>query len=344
MESPTPAPAPTSDTPTISAEVAAATGDDFAAFDHAHQSTQQGKPLPRVDAPELVKPEAPAADGTPAPERALSKRQEEANARTRTAVEAATADLRAEVERLKASTAAPRQEPPKTDDAKADAERKAPRFQSMAEWAQTHPEGSLDDYLEDRDAYREQVRETAERTRQTDETRAKYLTERGQEYGERLQKAHQADPDIASKIAPQILAARPKSGLAPGERVTFANLVAETGLFSPDPAALYRYLTEHQNEAARLASSPSEDLALRALAQLDGRLSAGTVTATATTSPAAAEHAAARPDTITKAPAPIRQVTGSSVSDPLASALARDDFSAFDRIDTAARLARRGAA
>ncbi len=347
MESATPALAPTSETPTISAEVAAAAGDDFSAFDHAHQSTKQGKPLPRVEAPEPPATTDQPAGTAAAPERTLSKRQEEANARTRAAVDAATADLRAEVERLKASTAAPHREPaaPKPEPAPTEPEYR--RFLAMPASPKLTDFDSVEEHAAAMSFFIAKTlraeEQTAERTRLTDETRAKYLTERGQEYGERLLKAKEADPDIASKIAPQILAARPKSGLAAGERVTFANLVAETGLFSPDPGLLYRYLTEHADEAARIASSPSEDLALRALAQLDGRLSAGTVTTTATP-PAAAESAAARPDTITKAPAPARQVTGTSVSDPLASALARDDFSSFDRIDTAARLARRGAA
>lgn len=332
------APAPTPEPTTISAAVDAASRDDFAAFDAAHLSEKRGETAPRVE----VKPAAPAE-----PERTLSKRQEAANDRTRAAVEQATADLRAENARLKALTesAAPRREEPA-----------APPIQKTPEWKRymampDAPKLAEFDSVEEHaiaaalfiNETRDRERSADASARHTDEQRAKFLTEHGQQYGDRLQKAKEADPDIASKIAPPLLQARPLSALAPTDARTFANCVAETALFSEDPAGLYVYLTAHPEEATKIASAQTEQQALHALARLDGRLTAGRVPATPAAVPSPAAETVARPSTITAAPPPVQTPAKTGVStDPKASALARDDFAAFDRIDQQERAARRG--
>lgn len=342
---------PAESTPvTISATLDAASRGDFSAFDTASTAAQRGKPLPSVEATEP--PPAPAAPA----ERTLSKRQEEANNRTRAAVDAATADLRAELDRVKAQLSAPPARPVEQPAAPA-----APAAPTVAEWkrlASLPDAPKLADFesVEEHTAamsffiattIRSEEQATA-RERQTDESRAKFLTERGQEYGSRLSAAREADPDIVSKIAPAIMAARPLSGLSDAERsrATFANLVAETGLFSEDPAGLYVHLTANPADAQRIASLPSQDAALRALAQLDGRLTAGRAPAApGPESRTAAPAAAAPPSTITAAPPPPPTVTrAGSTADPSKSALARGDFAAFDRIEMDKKRARHSAA
>lgn len=341
---------PAESTPvTISATLDAASRGDFSAFDTASTAAQRGKPLPSVEATEQAAPASPA----PA-ERTLSKRQEEANNRTRAAVDAATADLRAELDRVKAQLSAPPARPVEQPAAPA-----APAAPTVAEWkrlASLPDAPKLADFesVEEHTAamsffiattIRSEEQATA-RERQTDESRAKFLTERGQEYGSRLSAAREADPDIVSKIAPAIMAARPLSGLSNGEHVTFANLVAETGLFSEDPAGLYVHLTANPADAQRIAALPSQDAALRALAQLDGRLTAGRATAApGPESRTAAPAAAAPPSTITAAPPPPPTVTrAGSTADPQKAALARGDFGTFDRIEMEKKRARHSAA
>src|SRR5438105_4829496 len=95
---------------------AIATGDQTA-FREARRAVQSGKPLP--DVPITEEPDQPADSPAAAPvaePEKLSRREREqqaANERTRKAVEAATADVRAEVARLTAALASAKLEPPK---------------------------------------------------------------------------------------------------------------------------------------------------------------------------------------------------------------------------------------
>lgn len=333
------APAPTPEPTTISAAVDAASRDDFSAFDAAESAKARGETVARVE----VKPDAPV---TPAePERTLSKRQEAANDRTRAAVEQATADLRAENARLKALTeAAPRREEPAAPPAQKTPEWK--RYMAMPEAPKLAEFDSVEEHAIAAALFitdiRDQERQADARGRETDAQRAKFLDDSGQQYADRLIKAKEADPDIVSKIDPQILHALPASALPAGQAPKLANLIADTGLFSEDPAGLYAYLSANPDELRRIGALPTAQHAQRALAQLDGRLSAGRVPTTpaAVSSPAAS---AARPSTITAAPPPVQTPAKTGVTtNPMASALANDDFAAFNRIDQADRTARRG--
>lgn len=99
-----PAALPESAPATISASLAAANKGDFSAFDKAHLAARRGAPLPDVpqapDAAQTIDPTTPGETAAP-PERTLSRRQEQLNAAAQKAVERATADLRAENDRLK---------------------------------------------------------------------------------------------------------------------------------------------------------------------------------------------------------------------------------------------------
>lgn len=332
------APAPTPEPTTISAAVDAASRDDFAAFDAAHLSEKRGDTAARVE----VKPDAPAPPAEP--ERTLSKRQEAANDRTRAAVEQATADLRAELDRVKAQLAAPKTTEPAAPPAQKTPEYRRylamPEAPKLADFESVEEHAAAMSFFVAKTMRAEELADAQHRD--TDAQRAKFLDDSGQQYADRLIKAKEADPDIVSKIDPQILHALPVSALPDGAPRKVSNLIAETGLFSEDPAGFYAYLSANPDELRRIAAMPSEAHAQRALAQLDGRLSAGRASA----APAAVSSTAAtaaRPSTITAAPPPVQSPAKTGVtSDPKASALARDDFAAFDRIDQAERASRRG--
>lgn len=91
----TPADAPAETPQTQSATSAAVAQNDFLAVDEALRAESRGTPLPPV--PVVAKDDAKGAD---TPERELSKRQQKANEATQAAVTRATADLKAENERL----------------------------------------------------------------------------------------------------------------------------------------------------------------------------------------------------------------------------------------------------
>lgn len=342
---------PAESTPaTISATLDAANRGDFSAFDAADSAAKRGKPLPTVE--HDTEPAAPAS-AAPA-ERTLSKRQEEANDRTRKAVEAATADLRAELDRVKAQIAAPAKSPEPVATPPAAKTPEWKRYMAMPDAPKLEEFDSVAEHTAAMALFITETRDTERATdaqnRQTDESRAKFLDDAGQKFGERIQEAVKADPDFRSKIAATLLEARPYSGLSDDEqpKATLANLAAETALFSKDPFGLYTYLTSHREVAEQIASLPSKDHALRALAQLDGELTAGrsaaTAPATDVLTPPAAPRAAV-PSTVTAAPPPVTTVSrAGSTADPQKAALARGDFGAFDRIEMDKKRAQRGAA
>lgn len=332
---------------TVSATRDAATRGDLSAFERADAASRTGNPLPAVE----VKPDAPAAPVTPAAttpaapvtdpaappaEPTLSKRQQDANERTRRAVDAATADLRAEIERLKAG------QPP--------AAPAATPTPAEPEWKRysAHPDAPQ---LEDFDSVGEHAAAMAlfvnrqmasEQTQATQQQqRDAFLRTRAQSFGENLRQASDADPDFASKIPPEVLTARPLSAMTPAERPTFANVVAEAAFRSDNPAAFLQYLHANPASVAEIAKLPSIDWALVALARLDGRIS-GAPAAPAATPPAApAVPAAPVPSPISAAPPPPPTLSTNTSADPKAAALARGDFAAFDAIEQQERLAKR---
>lgn len=333
---------------TISATRAAANSGDLTAFLEADTSARAGKPLAPVA---VAKPADAAVVEAPAESRAVSKRQQDTNDRIREAVERATAETRAELARLRAEFT------PKPAPAPADTPT------TVAEWKRIHalpdaPKLTDFDTVEEHSAamayFVHQTlnteRATADRQRQSRDADLTALATEGQSYGERMQKAAQADPDLKTKIAPELHDAYPISAYPvdprSGQRVdprtgqpvalTFKNAIAEVGLRSESPAALYVYLSEHKDEAKRI-SSLHPDRAMEALQRLDGRLSAGSP-------PAPQRSASPAPSTITAAPPPPPSVSsqaGSSV-DPQATALARGDFAAFDQLEMDKERKRRG--
>src|SRR3989442_13142458 len=104
------APAPSAEpvaAPTQTAVEAAVVSGDFGSFKEAGRAERVNKPLP--DVPLEVPSDPPTAKAAtpapvaPAPERTLSKRQQDINDRIREAVERATADKDAEIARLRTS-------------------------------------------------------------------------------------------------------------------------------------------------------------------------------------------------------------------------------------------------
>jgi hypothetical protein len=144
------------------------------------------------------------------------------------------------------------------------------RFPPLTEWVQRHPNGSLDDYMDARDAWRDD--QSVKRVQA--EARNRALAEQAQTFGARLQQAKATDPEIGRKLAPELVAAVPISGLPPGARPSFANLVAEIGLSSENPAALFLHLSANNSaEAHRITRHLHPSLWERELTRLDGRLS-----------------------------------------------------------------------
>jgi hypothetical protein len=364
-------PAAAAPPPTISAERAASDAGDFKAFDAAHVASRSGKPPARVEAP--VEPPAagavpaagvttdpaagaPGADGKPlaqaAPLSRKEREQAEANDRVRKAVEAATTDLQREIAALRAKVTDPaRREPQAPPSAAATWQETIERpdartaLLSEAEYFAKYPDAPYSAYARYATAHDRGRESLVSQAREAQAAQARELEAKGKTYGERLAAAKAADPDIATKIPPALLTARPISGMArdergqPTEPVTFANVVAEVGLHSENPAALYTFLHANPAEADRISSLPPGQ-AWNALLRLDGRLSGPG--AIATPDPAAAA-AAALPETVSAAPPPVPRLDRpGSGGDAAVTALARGDFATFDRLEMDKARAKRG--
>lgn len=344
MEAQTPAaPAPsvevTPEVTTVSASVDAASRDDFSAFDAAELAAKKGTPLP------VVERAAPVAKDAPAP---VSKRQQAINESIREAVDRATADSRAEVDRLRAQLAAPKSAP-----VAAPVEVKPPvvpyadakRYASMPDAPKLEDFETIGDHAAAMSLFvfqkaSAEARETSQ-AEQHEQQRARFLSDVSQKYGEKLIAAREADPDFLSKIPPAIHEAMPLSGLPKGAPSTFANVAAEAALYSEDPATFYKYLHANRGEVDRIAQLPTDQW-LATLRWLDGRLSGSPVSGTAPIESPAAP--AVMPSTITSAPAPPQLVQKpGSTTDPQSAALKRDDFAAFDRIEQQKMRAKRSA-
>lgn len=341
--------------PTIqtAAHAAVATGNtsDYRA---ARRAERAGKPLSTVATPPaaLAPPAAAASDlAAPAPpaEPKLSRKdreQQEINDRIRSAVDRATADLRAEIARR---PAAPRSETP------APAPPAAPtvdEFPEIDEWA-ARPENagkSFKAYVKELNAFDRQQADTAAQSRATSEALTVAQQARVDTFVQRLTDTKTADPAFVSKLTPDVLALKPFSGLKPGEEGGPANVVTEQIYDSPIGPQVLLYLSQHPEELRRLTTVPAEIAAkpaavrshahiqyiVREFGKLEGRLEAASPAA-----PAAA--AVPTPKTLTDAPAaPAALGTRTTeVTDPKVAAIRNNDTRAYRTLRREERAAAR---
>lgn len=273
----TTAPAPSApietETETISAADQAVQNHDPIAYRAARHAERSGAPLApapaKVADPAPVDPSAPAAAAPPAP--VLSKKQQEANDRTRLAVESATADLQAENARLKAQLAPPKTAPAAVAPPADDPEPTYEQFATEADPFTAHMKALA--RWEGRQAYKaEQVKAQQDRHREDFYAAQERLDAEGL-------KAHS---DFADKLT-----ALAKSGVVWPADVSMAILRHEKG------AEL----------AYALASDP-------ALSQRVTLFDLGVLAASLATPPAVPPVVVATPKLVTDAPAPPTQLGG----------------------------------
>jgi len=355
LESPTvtPAPAPPTPPPTVPASVDAVTKGDYQAFHESEAATRIGTPkapvavapeLPKVEsaAPEQVQP--PVAPTAPT----LSKRQQDANERIRQAVERATADLRAENDRLRRGVAQPPAVEPQ-----AQREPEWKRFAAMPDAPKLADFESVEDHsaamaLFIADA-RHAERSAAEHSRSLSEQLTAAQVARVEAFGAQLEAAKVADPTFIDALTPEVRALKPFSALQPGEAAGPHNVVAEQVFDSPIAPQVLRHLSAHPGELARLTTMPPSILALPRAAQakahiqwivrefgkLEGQLES--------TTPEPQASTPASPISAAPPPLPVLTRAGSS-ADPKAAALAKGDFASFSALERADRAAKRRSA
>jgi len=271
------------------------------------------KPATEPPAPE--KPpvtEPPAAEQ---PTRTLSKRQQEANEATRRAVELATTDLRRELAALRAQL-----QPPAKPTAVPEADPEPDPTN-----VETYPNGQFDiKFVKDLASWqtRQDLKVHSERSalasRQNAEVAA--FAERATKSRELVQAAVKADPAILDDIDPALATLKPTLALAPGEGVTFGNLVADWLCSTDYPVELMKHLS-NRAEQDRLSN-----LSDAAFLREQGRIEASFA------KPAPASSASAPPaKVITEAPDPADTLGTRPIDQPdaLDSAIRAHDQTAY---------------
>lgn len=328
---PSPA-APVTPTPTPTPEQAAFEKRDFKGWQDARKAEQAGTPPPTpapVTPPvEAKKPEPPAA---PPPPKKISLTQDELNERTRRAVEAALRDAQAKPPAPSPAAAPPPPAPPPVE-----------KFPTIEDWSKTNPTGTLNDYLDARDTWRDERRTAAAKAQAEHQGRLTELKTRADQFREKVTTAIAADAEFVNKIPADVFAATPLSGLSreaiQAGKATFANVAAEAAFRSADPAKFLIHLHAHPDDVRRIAALPPGEWLVE-LAVLDRSLR--TASPPSKPAPPAAAPAPAPESTISAAPPPPPTVsTPGSTADPEADAFKRHDFKTWQAIKAAQRRAR----
>lgn len=318
-------------------EHATASG-DFGTFKKASAAERAGKPLPPVE----VKKDAPI-------ERVVSKRQQAINERIRTAVATATAEKDKEIAALKTPAPVAAAVPPPAAAAPAPTPTPAPPVVEK-DWKYyvglpTAPKLKDFDSVEEHAAAMSLfVNQTiAQEAREATAThqRNEAFKQDADRFTGSLQKAREADPELISKLPPEVLEAKPLRAFSfddiKGGKVSFASFIAEVAFRSDDAARFLTYLGANRAEGDRILKLPAGQW-IDALTRLDGRLSGSP---TPSSSPSVPAPTPAAPTVLTDMPAP-RATLGQRASvptDPAMAAAKTGDMGAFRAAMRAKRLA-----
>jgi len=315
---PTQTPAEPSRPATTASEQAVA-GKDFAAYQEAERAERSGKP--KTPAPPDPAPAAAAAPSEA--QRQISKQQQRTNDYERRIAEQA-----AEIARLRTP---PPAAAPRRDAAPAPAPTPE-KFPTYDGYLATNPDASLEDWMDARDSWRDDKQTAAAQMRAEAAERAQTEQTRATTFSTQVGARTKADPAFLQKISPDVLALRPFAALGEGEVGGPLNAIAEELLDSPVAPALMEHFTAHPEDLQRLTTLRDPRALIREFGKLEARFDA-----------AAAADDAPAPKTITAAPTP-GTTLGSRpavAGDPIHSAVASGNFSAFRAASLAARRGHR---
>lgn len=257
------APAPAATQPATQAAVISGKTQDYRA---AKRAERAGTPLPAVPvdaAPAPARPEG-ASDPAPVTPRVSTRGEQYISDRIRDGVDRGTAELRAEIERIKQQVQAhppARREPEKAYDGTDPSDPKP-----AAEAFETH-----DEYLDARDIWNERRIERKQahaangrRVMQEQQELTAAQQARVQKFADQIGAATTSDPEFARLLTPEVRALKPFAALAPGEHGGPENVVAEQVFDSPIAPQVLRHFSEHPEVLARLIAMPAEIQAMPA--------------------------------------------------------------------------------
>lgn len=361
------APAAPESTPTapapVSAERAASDAGDFGAFDRAHVAKKQGQTVPAVSpAPAArVAPDPEGTDSAPTGERAVSKRQQAINEYERRIAGQEQRIRELEGRMARPSAPPPDQPPPGQPPAPPKAETPKER---VARYLARPDAPNIDDYdtypqynaaqtLFLQDTLAAEQAEVRGR-QQAQESRHRALVARDASFRERLTSAATADPAFVEALSDEAKSlggidhAR-RTGVVPGP----VHIIGELVYDSPQAVAFLKHISANPDALRALVTPPPAvqqlppqwrakahiDHLVTEFRRLEGRLAyEGSVTASDT-----ADRESSVPSSSVSAAPPPPPTLGKAgrSTDPVRSALARNDFAAFDQAEMAKRRRQR---
>ena len=347
----------------VSAERAASDAGDFGAFDRAHTAKKQGKSVPAVtpeaaprrEVAEADAPEAEAPAGTPPGERPVSRRQQAINDYERRIAtqEQRIRDLESRMARPSDAGSPPPVQPPQAPPQETQKQRVA-RYLALPDAPKvddfdTYPEFGAAQTLFLQDKLRAEDQAVRGRQQQQ-EHRLHAMAARDQSFRERLTAAKDADPSFVTGLSEEAKSLGGidhalRSGRQPGP----VNIIGELVYDSPHAVAFLRHISSDPQALAALVTPPEHiqrlppqwrakahiDHLVTEFRRLEGRLAYEESQAARDDAPMPASSVSTAPP-----PPPTLGKAGRS-TDPVRSALARNDFEAFDQAEQAKRAARR---
>jgi hypothetical protein len=194
-----------------------------------------------------------------------------------------------------------------------------PLFPEFPAWAEHNPEGTYEQYFDERNDFRAEQRYQQQQAQAQAERERTERAARGKAFETRYAEAITADPTFAASLSPQVAGLVPIDALPKGQQIAALNVIGQEILISPIAPLLMRHLSAHPEEFAELASLPTPDAITRRIGKLEARLETG---------PSSVERPV---KTVTDAPAPPPTLGRRAAipADAVADALVRDDFRAY---------------
>lgn len=311
--------------PVLTAVESAVAKDDFTAYRDTRRAERSGTPAPAPVA-EPVAEVPPVAAAAPVEEpRQVSKRQNDINERIRLATERATSELAAENARLRAQlpapVAAPRTEPPVGE-----------TFPNYATYLEKHPDASLEDYIDARQDFRDEVKARSTNAQRIEAEQTRSQEAQIQQARERVAAARQADPEFDAKIAPELLTLETREASIANRRIPLAENDFATEISKSEylPQILL-HVSQHPELMTQIRGLDTRRAVMKFVAKLETRFEK-----------ADAAPVVQPPKTISSAPTPGTALGSrpASASDPVVAAVKAGDVSAY----RAARMAERESA
>lgn len=158
---------------------------------------------------------------------------------------------------------------------------KADKFPTYAQYLDTHADASLEDYMDARDDWKDQRRETKFREQREVEQLEQSFTTRATKFSDQYAAAKEADPDLPSRIDTNLLTVKPYSTLTAADKdlirqipnkqdremVAFRCFLADQWLESEHAVALLEHISD-PSVFQRLATLPPNQV-IRELAKVE---------------------------------------------------------------------------